>query len=134
MTKEEELKIAVYGTLRKGLINNLYYLAGRDPIDTIKIHNFKLYDLGPFPAIVPTKDKINYVIAEVYLVPEKLYSLIKAMEENAGYKTVNIATKESPLFLWVMDDVADRMKHVKHGDYKRYIEEKYKVYNDETKV
>lgn len=70
-------KVFVYGTLKQGHGNHKWYLTDSECLGKGSIEGFDLYDLGPFPAIVPslTPDK-SKVYGELYEVtPEVLVQL-----------------------------------------------------------
>ena len=78
------VNIIVYGSLRKGLGNHLY-LTNSDYIGTATLKGYKMYSLGWYPAIVPTRyaDEIE---VECYTLSLHTFRQIHAMETGAGYK------------------------------------------------
>ncbi len=75
------IKVAVYGSLRKGFQNH-HFLDGQQFLGTETVPNYKMYNLGTYPGIVPYPGK--GVFAEVYdVTPERL----KALDGLEGHPT-----------------------------------------------
>ncbi len=69
--------IFVYGTLLKGQRNYHHYLSPREPVSKGTLEGYALYDLGTFPGIVPSEEKVK---GEVYLVDSKELASIDRLE------------------------------------------------------
>lgn len=80
------IKVAVYGSLKKGKYNHPM-IEGCEKVGDITIKG-TLYRVSSYPAIVEEGD--NEYPAEVYELPPDIYSRIKRMELGAGYKEVMV--------------------------------------------
>ncbi len=85
----KEKLIAVYGTLREEQPNymNLNMFSGTLANFQFKtnIGNFKMYNLGFYPAVFEEKNEDNGIRVEVYRVTRKLFDNIDSMEKSAGF-------------------------------------------------
>lgn len=84
-------RVFVYGTLRKGWGLNRYIEDYKGKfINTVKLKGYKMFSLGPFPAINESTNEEDYVIGEVYEFPEenleKAIGTLDAIELGAGYR------------------------------------------------
>ncbi len=83
----------VYGTLKQGRHLHKSYnfhkseFVGKDHV------RGELYSLGWYPALFYAGKHIDDVPGEVYKVPFSTYQTVKQMEENAGYETKEVVTK-----------------------------------------
>jgi len=101
--------IAVYGTLRKGGINNerfnlnLNYIA--EYLGKTKITGFKLWDIQGLPYAEETLDDNDEIIVELYKINHtKTFWEINLMELTAGYfqdlTTIKIGKKEHDCLIY----------------------------------
>ena len=84
-------RVFVYGTLRKGWgLNRYIQHYGGDLIATTKLEGFKMFSLGPYPAINPSESKEDYVVGEIYEFPsltaDEAMEILDRIELGAGYK------------------------------------------------
>ena len=75
------MKIAVYGSLKRGKYNHAILSDQKFLGDTTVIGT--LYSVGAYPALVDEGD--NVYPAEIYEVSPEVYSAIRGMELGAGY-------------------------------------------------
>ena len=115
-------KLLVYGTLRKGLINYNHYLKGLKPLDTIKLKEYTMYDLGGYPMVMIDK-KGKGIVVEVYDVPDILLEVISRMETGAGYKLHYEAIGGEDHVIFVYTTNIFEAPSIEGGDYVQYIEE-----------
>lgn len=87
--------VFVYGTLKKG--HRLHeWMNGSNFNGPDVLNGHTLLDLGPYPALV----KVHTVGAdfstsgEVYEMPYKNFQQLRVMEENVGYRTVEVVTAQ----------------------------------------
>ena len=90
------IKLFVYGILKKEGMLHDYYLGKSEFVKKDFVRG-ELYALCGLPFLVIDRGKTSRVPGEVYNVNNKVFSEIKKMEEDVGYKTVEISTvgKES---------------------------------------
>ena len=84
-------KLFVYGTLKKGKSLHDYYLGVSKFVKNGFVYG-ELYAFYGLPFLVIGKDKTSKVPGEVYNVSDEVFSELKKMEEDAGYKTVKVLT------------------------------------------
>ena len=84
-------KLFVYGTLKKDYSLHDYYLKTSEFIKKDFVRG-ELYALYGLPFLVVGKDRVSKVPGEVYNVNSKVFDEIKKMEEDAGYKIVEVLT------------------------------------------
>jgi len=89
------MRIAVYGTLRKG--KPLHgYLRESKFLGEDRIEGYDLY-VDVLPYAVKGNGKLK---VEVYTVGEETFERINRIEVNAGYKPVEVNTKFGRAILW----------------------------------
>lgn len=84
-------RVFVYGTLRSGWGLNRYIKESKGEMLGIEeLAGFKMFSLGPFPAINHTDDPESYVVGEVYEFPdstvEHAFRVMDMIELGAGYE------------------------------------------------
>jgi pyruvate carboxylase len=80
---EKEADLFVYGTLRQQMSHPLGHLLIRQgKFLGLGIFQGKLYDLGRYPGVVPSKDKTHLVTGEVYRLnaPDRVLGLLDEYE------------------------------------------------------
>lgn len=129
----EELIMALYGSLRNGLYNNLRFNLPEcsEFLGTTRISGYALYPLGAYPAVYPSKD--SSVIAEVRRFSGKKQlktaKSIDYMELFGGYHReyvdLEIEKKKIRGFIYVYDENPETEK-IEHGDWVEYVKERDK--------
>jgi len=91
--------VAVFGSLREGEYNFERYGVTNVLARTV-ISGYKMYDLGPFPAIVESEIPEDKITVELHEVSEENYDSITWMEVGAGYtpKTITINNIEATIY------------------------------------
>ena len=110
------MKIAVYGSLRRGQYNNMKSMGKK--LSTEKIKGFEMYSLGPYPCVTKGNDEI---IVEVYDVPLNVYEQINAMEIGAGYTKRYIQTTQGESVIWIFKNKPVHGKKLETGDWTRRV-------------
>jgi gamma-glutamylcyclotransferase (GGCT)/AIG2-like uncharacterized protein YtfP len=90
-------KLFVYGTLRSGFHHPAYAYISNNfiLIGAAKVKG-KLYDLGEFPAAIPTEDE-NYIIGELYeLHPDQDFNWV--IEQLDDYEGLHVETNETSMY------------------------------------
>ena len=99
-TINNQTLFAFYGSLREGMGNHAWALAGQEGVtlvETTKLPGFKMYSLGFYPMVFLDEDKNNEIVVEVYkITDDEAKSEIDGMEIGAGYKR-HLVTTESGL-------------------------------------
>lgn len=111
----EMVRIAVYGTLRKGMPLH-YVIAGGNGkfVGFDWIDGFEMYALR-YPWAVHGNGKI---LVEVYDVDEEIFDTIDRIESGAGYDLEEVETKYGKALMWVWNrKVNKRWYKVKCGDF-----------------
>lgn len=94
----DELKLFVYGSLRSGFKHPAYEYVSRyfTLIGDAKVKG-KLYDMGSYPAAIPTEEN-NFIIGELYqLKNEKEFNW--AFEQLDDYEGVHPENNEQSLYI-----------------------------------
>lgn len=94
----DELKLFVYGSLRSGFKHPAYEYVSRyfTLIGDAKVKG-KLYDMGSYPAAIPTEEN-NFIIGELYqLKNEKEFNW--AFEQLDDYEGVHPENNEPSLYI-----------------------------------
>ncbi|BAA29921.1 gamma-glutamylcyclotransferase family protein [Pyrococcus horikoshii] len=109
--KEKSVRIAVYGTLRKGKPLH-WYLKGAKFLGEDWIEGYQLY-FEYLPYAVKGKGKLK---VEVYEVDKETFERINEIEIGTGYRLVEVSTKFGKAFLWEWGS-KPRGKRIKSGDF-----------------
>lgn len=97
------MRAFVYGTLKKGHGNHRL-LERSEFVGNGEIKGFSLYDLGPFPAVIDSKDACEVVVGELYEIDEQTLVAMDRLEgEGFLYKRrqVNVSVCENELDAFV---------------------------------
>jgi gamma-glutamylcyclotransferase (GGCT)/AIG2-like uncharacterized protein YtfP len=89
----KKIKLFVYGTLKRGGMLHDYYLGKSEFVKKDFVRG-ELYALYGLPFLVVGKNRTSKVPGEVYNVSDEVFDEIKKMEEDAGYKTVEVSIVE----------------------------------------
>lgn len=110
------IRLAIYGTLRKGDYNYNRFLQGYEPLGEDKIKGFEMYVVNDsYPMITRGKGKIK---VEVYSVPYELAKTISNMERGAGYSVEKVKTKYGEAYIFYFAD----NPRIRSGDWFKYLE------------
>ncbi|WP_042697566.1 gamma-glutamylcyclotransferase family protein [Thermococcus sp. PK] len=105
------MRIAVYGTLRRGKPLH-WYLEGARFLGEDWITGYELY----FDALPYAVRGSGNLKVEVYEVTDEIFEGINRMETNAGYRPVELSTKFGRAFLWEWPH-GPRGEKVESGDF-----------------
>lgn len=114
-------KVAVYGSLRKGLHNHRL-LTTSEMIGTDELENFSMFSLGPFPFITPEEAE-NKIAVEVYEVNEEVFASLDRLEGYPSfYNRQEVDTKHGKCWIYFMEKDTSYGKHipVESGDWKEF--------------
>ena len=81
----DKVNIVVYGTLKRGGRLYKHHLEGKPGVEFKKevvLDRFKMYNLGWFPAIVPSDRKDDKIHGEQFEIPQEL---IESLDRAEGY-------------------------------------------------
>ena len=95
------MKVFVYGTLKRGgVLHNS--LKDCKYLGVDKIENFTMFELGWYPAVVPTLDSRESIYGEVYEIDDKILSELDAIEgKGTLYDRVKINTRFGVAMMYV---------------------------------
>ena len=109
------VKIAVYGTLKKGFYNHKRFRL--DEYGTFlgfdTIFGYDMYDLGMYPIVV--KSVSGEIKVEVYDVSTDMVATLDRMERGAGYYPTYVSTKFGHAIIWKCDEISGTK--IDGGDY-----------------
>jgi len=111
------VRIAVYGTLRRGMGLHDHYLSNARYLGEDEIEGFELYYNG-LPWAVKGNGKLK---VEVYDVDKKTYLNIKVMEEDAGYETIKVKTRYGTARMWIARSKPIGAIKIEDGDFTRFM-------------
>jgi gamma-glutamylcyclotransferase (GGCT)/AIG2-like uncharacterized protein YtfP len=116
-------RIAVYGSLKKGLHNHKLLESSRFVKDTY-VRGFNMYSLGSFPCVVPNEDGSGSITVEVYDVTDEVLVNLDRLEGYPRfYDRDTFYTKCGlPVLMYYMHDHRSSDDLVSSGcwEYKRY--------------
>ena len=124
---EKEADLFVYGTLRKQMSHPLGHLLVRQgQFLGLGIFQGKLYDLGRYPGVVPSKEKTDLVTGEVYRInePDRVLRLLDEYE-GPRFKRTRVTAFFGPdghLSCWIYlytRSIAGR-RRIPNGDYVQF--------------
>ena len=109
-------RIAVYGSLRKGMYNYRFFENGMTYIKTTQIEGFDLYSLGAYPYVV--KGNGNLIVDIMEVTPQTKQS-IDLMELGAGYQSSILTIDDQPTTIYIFnqpinDAIVEHVDWVKH--------------------
>ncbi len=121
-------KVAVYGSLRKGLGNHNYFLKNAKYLGEFKTEPiYSLYSLGGYPGL--KENGSTSVTMEVYEVNEQEAEAIDRLEGYSSNRQstfydkeiINTPYGEAGVYIYVNSIPENRL--VKSGDWKEYMSE-----------
>lgn len=116
------MKVAVYGSLRKGLGNH-YLLKDSEYLgDCPTDRMFTMKSLGGFPAIIAGEDSVTI---EVYDVDQETFGKLDQLEGYPSfYNRQLIDTKFGKAWIYFLaEDDGYHKDIVSHGDWKKYVKD-----------
>lgn len=118
--------VAVYGSLRTDSYNyeriQHIFPGNFEMLKTSMLPGFKMYDLGFYPAIVPSDNQEDEVYVEIMECGKEAFEYIQDMEHGAGYKEKKIIIDGYNCTVFYMDNVPYRAKQIIKGDYIKYCD------------
>lgn len=72
-------KLFVYGTLKQGYYNHRC-LKGAKYLCDATLERSRIYNVGAYPALVRTHDDSDFVIGELYEIPDDLWPALDRLE------------------------------------------------------
>lgn len=124
---EKKYKVAVYGSLRKGLYNH-YLMSHSDFIKTVSVEvPFKMISMSDrFPALIPTKEN-NLVVFELYKVDDKTARNLDILEGYPDFyskKYIKIEDEDYLVYYLSPLKITNEEEVVKSGDWTEFKHKK----------
>lgn len=124
---ENKYKVAVYGSLRKGLYNH-YLMSHSDFIKTVSVEvPFKMISMSDrFPALIPTKEN-NLVVFELYKVDDKTARNLDILEGYPDFyskKYIKIEDEDYLVYYLSPLKITNEEEVVKSGDWTEFKHKK----------
>ena len=124
---ENKYKVAVYGSLRKGLYNH-YLMSHSDFIKTISVEvPFKMISMSDrFPALIPTKEN-NLVVFELYKIDDKTARNLDILEGYPDFyskKYIKIEDEDYLVYYLYPLKITNEEEVVKSGDWTEFKHKK----------
>lgn len=124
---ENKYKIAVYGSLRKGLYNH-YLMSHSDFIKTVSAEvPFKMISMSDrFPALIPTKEN-NLVVFELYKVDDKTARNLDILEGYPDFyskKYIKIEDEDYLVYYLSPLKITNEEEVVESGDWTEFKHKK----------
>jgi gamma-glutamylcyclotransferase (GGCT)/AIG2-like uncharacterized protein YtfP len=116
------LKLAVYGTLKKGFYNHSLLAAAKYVRDAVILGEMFLYKPGNFPVLINDKDT-NFTReyhCEIYEVPVWDFLAIARMEVGAGYLPEYNEELDAYVFYGIREIVEDPAYKDSFQEIERY--------------
>lgn len=118
------MKVAVYGTLRRGFGNNRL-LHDSDYLGTEELTGFEMYSLGAFPAVKAGNGKIE---VEVYEIQDRTLQALDILEGYNGryspfnmYNRDKVLTKHGEAFIYVWASSVEHRTKIPNGVWKHRV-------------
>jgi gamma-glutamylaminecyclotransferase len=127
---ENKYKVAVYGSLRKGLYNH-YLMSHSDFIKTISVEvPFKMISMSDrFPALIPTKEN-NLVVFELYKIDDKTARNLDILEGYPDFyskKYIKIEDEDYLVYYLSPLKITNEEEVVKSGDWTEFKHKKLSI-------
>jgi gamma-glutamylcyclotransferase (GGCT)/AIG2-like uncharacterized protein YtfP len=124
---ENKYKVAVYGSLRKGLYNH-YLMSHSDFIKTVSVEvPFKMISMSDrFPALIPTKEN-NLVVFELYKIDDKTARNLDILEGYPDFyskKYIKIEDEDYLVYYLSPLKITNEEEVVKSGDWTEFKHKK----------
>lgn len=124
---EKKYKVAVYGSLRKGLYNH-YLMSHSDFIKTVSAEvPFKMISMSDrFPALIPTKEN-NLVVFELYKIDDKTARNLDILEGYPDFyskKYIKIEDEDYLVYYLSPLKITNEEEVVKSGDWTEFKHKK----------
>lgn len=124
---ENKYKVAVYGSLRKGLYNH-YLMSHSDFIKTVSVEvPFKMISMSDrFPALIPTKEN-NLVVFELYKVDDKTARNLDILEGYPDFyskKYIKIEDEDYLVYYLSPLKITNEGEVVESGDWTEFKHKK----------
>jgi gamma-glutamylcyclotransferase (GGCT)/AIG2-like uncharacterized protein YtfP len=123
-----EVRLFVYGTLRKGESNHLFYLQGALEEGITRVNGFSMFALRGYPFVLP--DPTGSIEVESYLVTTDMLERIDLLELFLGagnpeneYERIEVTAQNGLTgFLYVYADAtnADTRYPIENGNWPEY--------------
>ncbi|BFM50048.1 gamma-glutamylcyclotransferase family protein [Marinomonas sp. THO17] len=121
--------IAVYGNLREGLSHH-NLIANCKPIGLGWLTGFRMYNLGDFPAIVPTLDESGRIRVEWYQVSDPLLSELDKLLEfdksalpSSKHIRKRIFSPYGKGWIYIYNQPLENAPYMEAGDWTRFLKE-----------
>lgn len=124
---ENKYKVAVYGSLRKGLYNH-YLMSHSDFIKTVSVEvPFKMISMSDrFPALIPIKEN-NLVVFELYKIDDKTARNLDILEGYPDFyskKYIKIEDEDYLVYYLSPLKITNEEEVVKSGDWTEFKHKK----------
>lgn len=133
------MRLAVYGTLRKGQGNH-HCLNGATYIGTCRALGWTMVSLGGFPAVQETWDEdeepIGSIVVEIYECPPDVVARCNRLEgydpdssNNSFYDRTRAETELGDAHIYTMHNILeDNYDRIESGDWVQYVGQKRSAY------
>ena len=124
---DTEEYLFIYGTLRRQMNDPLHRLLEKHAV-LVGTGSFqgKLYDLGRYPGVIPSRGKTDRVLGEIYRFSESQRTL-EILDEYEGHRfkrkrvaIVQESGKSIPCWIYLYARSVRRRPRIPSGDFIRY--------------
>ncbi len=124
---ENKYRVAVYGSLRKGLYNH-YLMHTTDFIKTVRVDvPFRMISIGEmYPALIPNTDN-HSIVFELYKVNDRTAKNLDVLEGYPDYyskKYITIEGEDYLVYFLSPLKITNNEKNIDSGDWLEYITKK----------
>jgi len=117
------VKMAFYGTLRKGFDFHEQIKANLKFIGLSELKGYSMYDLGAYPCLIYTSEPSEKVLVELYeVLTEQTWNMIDDIERAAGYHLEEIYIQGERFGIYLFKEIKFGTLKVISGDWKVYSE------------
>lgn len=116
----EKVKIFAYGTLRKGSKGHRFLQSATLLAENQKLKGFRMYDNGFYPFVIPVENQEEYIVGEIYEIPEEALPQLDHYEGVPSlYKRTYLESEGVHLYISQATDL-DYLPVIEHGDWRAH--------------
>jgi gamma-glutamylcyclotransferase (GGCT)/AIG2-like uncharacterized protein YtfP len=122
----KDIRVFVYGTLKRGYFNHMRCLYGRPNVEFVgtaeTVNKLTLYDMGPFPFVTKDGKGVSTIKGEVFNIDAEVFADLDHLEgyPGEGYDRCEIPVRladgtKTTAWIYIMDvKVPERKNMTKH--------------------
>ena len=113
------MNLLVYGSLRKGMGNNGYFLGTSKYLGKAMVDGFQMFSLGAFPYVRPNVKSTYSLVVDIYDIDDKTFKNIDMLEGYPSFYNRKEATTTDGVTGWIYFIDRPGEEEVLSGDWVR---------------